>query len=184
LSDELDRRAAPLNAQVQATTLAPEWQNFVESNPRFAAMVEQMLASWSRMPEVTVSLFPALLALESLAALASPKVPCISEHASARHGAIADSGCGPAVWDSVGSCSWSSHPDCTARPAPTSRLFALYILRGLGVLAWFIAEKRLALAVLVLLALLFTPAVGVLALGIGLGDTWVDWRGRARQHLT
>jgi hypothetical protein len=61
---------------------------------------------------------------------------------------------------------------------------ALYVLRGLGVLAWFIAERRLALAILILLAVLFTPAVGVLALGLGLGDTWVDWRGRARQQTT
>ena len=46
------------------------------------------------------------------------------------------------------------------------------------------ADRRLAIAMLVLLALLFTPAVGILALGLGLGDTWVDWRGRARQQLT
>jgi hypothetical protein len=61
---------------------------------------------------------------------------------------------------------------------------ALYVLRGLGVLAWFIAERRLALAILILLAVVFTPAVGVLALGLGLGDTWIDWRGRARQQMT
>jgi hypothetical protein len=61
---------------------------------------------------------------------------------------------------------------------------ALYVLRGLGVLAWFMADRRLALAMLILLALLFTPAVGALALALGLGDTWLDWRGRARQQLT
>jgi hypothetical protein len=58
---------------------------------------------------------------------------------------------------------------------------ALYVLRGLGVLAWFMADRRLALAILIILAILFTPAIGALALGLGLGDTWVDWRGRARQ---
>jgi len=192
LSDELDRRAAPLNAQVQATTLAPEWQNFVESNPRFAAMVEQVLASWSRMPEVTVSLFPALLALESLAALAlawglfhrisrTRVGPPLSRLRDFRFG-------DQLVWGLLVGIVLVVVPSLDTLRGLGINLIAffgaLYVLRGLGVLAWFIAERRLALAVLILLALLFTPAVGVLALGIGLGDTWVDWRGRARQQLT
>jgi hypothetical protein len=72
----------------------------------------------------------------------------------------------------------------------------LYAVRGLGVVTWFMSPGRLAVAtvVAVLLAtvvtlLLSVPlarvlvlalTVGVLAMGIGIGDTWVDWRGRAR----
>jgi hypothetical protein len=55
------------------------------------------------------------------------------------------------------------------------------VLRGLGVLAWFIHARRIAVLVLVLLAFVFPPFVGILALSLGLGDTWLDWRSRARQ---
>ena len=192
LADELDRRAAPLNAQVQATTAAPEWQTFATNNPRFAAMVEQMLNSWNQMPDVTVSFFPALLALESLAALAlawglfhrisrTRLGPPLARLRDFRFG-------DQLVWGLLVGIVLVVIPSLDALRGLGLNLIlffgALYVLRGLGVLAWFIAERRLALAILILLGLLFTPAVGILALGLGLGDTWVDWRGRARQQLT
>jgi large subunit ribosomal protein L9 len=190
LTSELDRRAAPLNAQLQATTTAPEWQSFVESNPRFAAMVEQMLQTWNDMPDVTVSFFPALLALESLAALAlawglfhrisrTRVGPPLSRLRDFRFG-------DQLVWGLLVGIVLVVIPTLGALRGLGVNLIAffgaLYVLRGLGVLAWFIAERRLALAILILLAVVFTPAVGVLALGLGLGDTWIDWRGRARQQ--
>jgi hypothetical protein len=192
LANELDRRAAPLNAQLQATTTAPEWQSFATDNPRFAAMVEQMLNSWNGMPEVTVSFFPALLALESLAALAlawglfhrisrTRLGPPLTRLRDFRFG-------DQLVWGLLVGIVLVVIPSLGALRGLGLNLIlffgALYVLRGLGVLAWFIAERRLALAILILLGLLFTPAVGILALGLGLGDTWVDWRGRARQQLT
>ena len=192
LADELDRRAAPLNAQVQATTMAAEWQDFAASNPRFAALVEQMLESWNRMPDVTVSFFPALLALESLAALAlawglfhrisrTRLGPPLTRLRDFRFG-------DQLVWGLLVGIVLVVIPTLDALRGLGFNLIlffgALYVLRGLGVLAWFIAERRLALAILILLALLFTPAVGILALALGLGDTWVDWRGRARQQPT
>jgi hypothetical protein len=65
---------------------------------------------------------------------------------------------------------------------------ALYAVRGLGVLSWFFAPGALVVTVIVGLALLFGPAVPVLgfillalaAFGLGLGDTWADWRRRTR----
>lgn len=192
LADELDRRAAPLNAQLQATTSAADWQKFVEENPRFAAMVEQMFDTWNRMPAMTVSYFPALLALESLAALAlawglfhrisrARLGPPLSRLRDFKFG-------DQLVWGLLAGIVLVVIPALDALRGLGVNLIiffgALYILRGLGVLAWFIADRRLALAILLLLALLFTPAVGILALGLGLGDTWVDWRGRARQQLT
>jgi hypothetical protein len=192
LADELDRRAAPLNAQVEATTMAPEWREFADQNPRFAALVEQMLESWSRMPETTVSFFPALLALESLAALAlawglfhrisrTRLGPPLTRLRDFRFG-------DQLVWGLLAGIVLVVIPTLGSLRGLGLNLIlffgALYVLRGLGVLTWFIAERRLALAILILLALLFTPAVGILALAVGLGDTWVDWRGRARQQLT
>lgn len=192
LADELDRRAAPLNAQVQATTMTSEWQTFAENNPRVAAMFEQMLDSWNRMPEVTVSFFPALLALESLAALALAwglfhrisRTRVGPPLARLRDFKFGDQ----LVWGLLVGIVLVVIPSLGALRGLGVNLIlffgALYVLRGVGVLAWFIAERRLALVILIILALLFTPAFGILALGLGLGDTWVDWRGRARQQLT
>jgi hypothetical protein len=66
---------------------------------------------------------------------------------------------------------------------------ALYALRGLGVLAWFLAPGALAGGLAVGLAMLLWPVLNVIAvlgfmvlliaaLGLGLGDTWADWRRR------
>ena len=68
---------------------------------------------------------------------------------------------------------------------------ALYAVRGLGVLSWFLAPGALAVAGAVGFLMLLAPflnAVAVLgflllaiaAFGLGLGDTWADWRNRAR----
>ncbi len=65
---------------------------------------------------------------------------------------------------------------------------ALYAVRGFGVLSWFFAPGALAVTVIVGFAMLFWPAVAVLgfmllalaAFGLGLGDTWADWRRRTR----
>lgn len=189
LADELDRRAAPWNAQMQATTESAEWQSFANENPRFASMVEQGLASWNELPDVTVSYFPALLALESMAALAlawglfhrisrTRVGPPLSRLRDFRFG-------DQLVWGLLVGIVFVVIPALGPLRGLGMNLIAffgaLYLLRGMGVLAWFVAERRLALAILVLLALLFMPAFGLLAIGLGLGDVWIDWRGRARQ---
>ena len=68
---------------------------------------------------------------------------------------------------------------------------ALYAIRGFGVLSWFLAPGALAGTLMVGFLMLWWPvlnAVAVLgfmllalaAFGLGLGDTWADWRRRAR----
>jgi Predicted membrane protein (DUF2232) len=68
---------------------------------------------------------------------------------------------------------------------------ALYALRGLGILRW-LASERVALAAVVGLVLLL-PVFGIellagtlsgVALAIGLGDTWGDWRNRRARQIT
>ncbi len=60
---------------------------------------------------------------------------------------------------------------------------ALYALRGLAVVAWFVRTLRVSApavtALALVAALLSAPASLALAL-IGLTDSWVDWRSRAR----
>ena len=68
---------------------------------------------------------------------------------------------------------------------------ALYAIRGFGVLSWFLAPGALAAALLVGFAMLWWPVLSPVAVlgfmllalaafGLGLGDTWADWRSRAR----
>ena len=189
LSDELDRRIAPWQAQWQATSQTSEWEAFVAENPRFAALVEQGLASWSRLPDVTVTIYPALLALESIAALA---LAWGLFHRISRTrlgpplGRLRDFRFGDQlVWGLLAGIVLVIIPSLEPYRGLGYNLIAffgaLYVLRGLGVLAWFIHARRLAVAVLILLAFVFPPFVGILALSLGLGDTWLDWRGRARQ---
>lgn len=68
---------------------------------------------------------------------------------------------------------------------------ALYAIRGFGVLSWFLAPGALAVTLFVGFAMLFWPVLSTVAVlgfmllalaafGLGLGDTWADWRRRAR----
>ena len=68
---------------------------------------------------------------------------------------------------------------------------ALYAVRGIGVLAWFLPANALSIGTAVGVALLFIPLLQVIAVlgfflllvaavALGLGDTWADWRSRPR----
>ena len=68
---------------------------------------------------------------------------------------------------------------------------ALYAVRGLGVLSWFMAPGALAVTATVGFAMLWWPVLnaiaalgfvilGIAAFGLGLGDTWADWRNRPK----
>jgi hypothetical protein len=66
---------------------------------------------------------------------------------------------------------------------------ALYAVRGLGVLSWFLAPGALTVFATVGFAMLLLPVLnaiaalgftilGIAAFGLGIGDTWADWRNR------
>ena len=57
----------------------------------------------------------------------------------------------------------------------------LYAARGLGVVAWLLAPRRKWLTAITILLTLVLPqyALAVL-LGLGVGDTWADWRNRPK----
>jgi hypothetical protein len=58
----------------------------------------------------------------------------------------------------------------------------LFALRGLGVLVWFLAPGRVMTVVLVVFSVVFWPVVMIVSAGLGLGDTWFDWRRASRQR--
>ncbi len=56
---------------------------------------------------------------------------------------------------------------------------ALYLFRGIGVLS-FISRSRWAAAIMIIMTIFAPQLLGALALGVGVGDTWMDWRTRAQ----
>src|SRR5262249_9800767 len=141
------------------------------------------------LPASAGSLFPALAALQALAAMAL---------AWALYHRIGRARLGPPlasvrdfrfndqmVWGVVAGLALVVLPGVAVTKAIGANLLlffgALYPIRGVGVFMWMLSPGRLTTAVLVVIALLFWNVLGVLALGLGVGDTWFDWRARARQ---
>jgi hypothetical protein len=139
-------------------------------------------------PAVASTLFPSMLALESLIALAI---------AWAVYHRIGRERLGPPlaalrdfrfsdqfVWGLVAGLAMVVVPGFAPVSALGANLLvffgALYALRGVGVALWFLSPGRVFMAVLILFALVFAQVLGVLAVGLGVGDTWVNWRARAK----
>jgi hypothetical protein len=199
LADELDRRAAPWNADWQATRQSADWQQFTEDNPSTARFMEQLVAWLRDVQDLSIELFPALLALESLMALAlawgifhrisrarlGPPLGRIREFRFADQ----------LVWGLLAGVVFVVMPSAEGldRLGWNLILFfgGLYAVRSLGVLAFFVGTRRLVLVALTVLLfdalvadylnLMLPPATSLLVAVLGLGDTWIDWRGRARQ---
>jgi hypothetical protein len=165
-----------------------EWTSFAESNPDAARLAEQGQAQLQQVPAAARTIFPAMLMLESLVALGL---------AWSLYHRITRTRIGPPlsrlrqfrfndqlVWGAVAAVVILVLPTLAPlRPVGLNLLLffgVLYALRGLGVLAWFFAPGRLMMVVVIGFAILMWPVLSVFALGVGLGDTWLDWRNRAR----
>jgi Predicted membrane protein (DUF2232) len=137
--------------------------------------------------ETAVALLPSLLALQSLAALGFAwalyhrfsRVRVGLPLAPLREFRFNDQ----LVWGLVAGLAFALLQALSGLRAPGLNMLlffgTLYALRGMGVLAWFLAPDRLVMVPLVIFAVLAFPLFGAVALGLGLGDTWLDWRSRA-----
>lgn len=201
VSTELARRNAAWSTTVQEfiARYPSEWQQVTERVPQaadFPAESERQLAALSRGGAM---LFPALLSLESLAALA---VAWAAYHRIGRTRLGAP--LAPLkefrfndqlVWGLIVGLTLFVLPTLTMYRTIGGNLLvffgALYAVRGLGVLAWFLAPGALTIAMSIGFAMLWWPVLNVIAVlgfmillvasfGLGLGDTWADWRSRAR----
>ncbi len=179
-----------------------EWEELATKVPQLAELPSETSKGLSLLSEWGRTTFPALLSLESLAALA---LAWATYHrlGRARLGAplrpLRDFRFNDQlVWGLIVGLTIMLLPTLTpARDVGKNLLVffgALYALRGLGVLTWFMAPGSLGVALAVAFVLLGAPVlnafallalmtVAVAALALGLGDTWADWRSRARSTM-
>jgi len=185
--EEFTRRVSSTIDKIQQSMDTPEWKQLAEKLPALDTWNDESEALMREIPDHTASLLPALLALESLAALAlawgiyqrlsavkiGPPLGPLTEFRFNDQ----------LVWGvAVGTTLCLLPAFADGRNAGLNLLVffgALYLVRGLGVLAW-IARGRYAVIVILSLIPQVCIMLGVLALALGLGDTWLDLRRRAR----
>jgi hypothetical protein len=176
-----------------------DWNRIVQKVPQLAQVPVETEKQLGTLAGAGATLYPSLLLLESLVALAI---------AWATYHRLGRARLGPPLaplreFRFNDQLVWGLLVGLTIRFVPTLSAFdvfgqnmlvffgALYAVRGLGVLAWFLAPGALAVVGTVGFAMLWAPflnAVAILgflllavaAFGLGLGDTWADWRNRAR----
>ncbi len=190
------RNAVAMTMFRAAITEHPEiTQRIPESGPMLAEF-DQRLKETS---ETGIQLFPSLLLLESLVALA---LAWTTYHRIARSRLGAP--LGPLkdfrfndqlVWGVIAGLAIVFLPALDFIDGAGRNLLvffgALYAIRGFGVLSWFLAPGVLAATLMIGFAMLWWPVLSVVAIsgfvlltlaafGLGLGDTWADWRRRAR----
>ena len=185
---EYTRRVDAWLTDWESVSRTKEWQQLVRDNPGMETLARESADRLRQLPPVTARLYPAMLALESLAVLAL---------AWGLYHRVSRARIGPPLaplreFRFNDQLVWGLVAGITAVAVPTLSPFrtvglnllvffgALYALRGLGVLTWFFAPGRLMVALTIALAIFMWPLLGVFALGIGLGDTWLDWRSRPR----
>lgn len=185
---EAGRRAEESRTGWRQMTGLSEWKDFVAKNPSAAEMATLVEAQLIALPASARTLFPSLAALQALAALA---LAWAMYHRLGRArigpplGAIRDFRFNDhMVWGVVGGLALVLLPGVAIVRAIGANLLlffgALYTVRGVGVFMWVASPGRMATALLVVFSLLFWNVLGVMALGVGVGDTWLDWRSRAR----
>ena len=176
-----------------------QWNQLTSRIPKLAEMPAETEHQLKNLSRVGLSVFPALLALQSLLALALAWA-IYHRLSRARLGAPLRPLREFRFNDQL---VWGLIVGLTIMFLPTLQTFrgvgrnllvffsALYAIRGLGVLSWFLAPGALAATLTVGFAMLWLPVIQVVAafgfilllltaFGLGLGDTWADWRRRAR----
>jgi hypothetical protein len=203
LDGDYERRLTESLELWKGRTASGAWQAFAARLPQVAARADGVAARLetlagddeARSGSWLVLLSPALLALESVLALA---LAWTSYHRLTRVrigpplGTLRDVRFSDQlVWGLVLGATVALLPTFEQwRVAGLNLLCffgALYALRGVGILSWWIADRvaLFALPVLVVLVSLLGPTlvlatVAVVALAVGLSDTWRDFRLAAR----
>lgn len=187
MTTEYNRRNDQSIAALRQVGLQPEWKAIIEKSPSLQRLTEESEVQLASIPRWSTILMPALLALESLAALAigwalfhrmstvalGPPLGKLRDFRFNDH----------LVWGvAVGASIFLLKTFAEGKNAGLNLLLffgCLYVLRGLGILAWM-SRSRAMTYMLVALAIFAWPLVTALAFGLGIGDTWLDLRARAQ----
>jgi hypothetical protein len=194
---EFARRNAETLANFRAALR--QYPEVVKSMPQLATLPNEMEGQLRTLADTGTGLFPSLLLLESLIALA---LAWGTYHRISRTRLGAPLGFlkdfrfnDQFVWGLIAGLTIVFVPALHSLESTGRNLLvffgALYAIRGFGVLSWFLAPGALAAALLAGFAMLWWPMLNEVAVlgflllalaafGLGLGDTWADWRSRAR----
>jgi hypothetical protein len=170
--------------RVQAGLDDPDSREVLEKFPGMESVDEQAIEVMRDLPSQAATLLPALLALESLAVLAfgwglyrrlSPVRigPPLSPLTEFRFN-------DQLVWGLAVGATLCLLPAFEEGKNAGYNLLVffgtLYLIRGIGVLAWIARGRYALIVVLGLIPQVFI----VVTLALGLGDTWIDLRRRAK----
>ncbi|MFN8581444.1 MAG: DUF2232 domain-containing protein [Gemmatimonadaceae bacterium] len=181
-------RVKAMQQYLSSQFAAPEWKTLEDSSQTAIDLSAELQRFWREEPSQVATISPALLGLESLAALALvwglfhrvSRVRLGPPLSPLREFRFNDQ----LVWGLVVGITIVVLPTLASLRGFGLNLLAffgvLYSLRGLGVLSWFLAPRRIAPVLLIVLALIALPFIGLFSLGLGLGDTWFDLRRRVR----
>jgi hypothetical protein len=180
-------------------TALKQYPDVVKSMPQFASLPNELEGQLRTLAGTGVGLFPSLLLLESLIALA---LAWGTYHRISRTRLGAPLGFlkdfrfnDQFVWGLIAGLAILFVPALHSLDGTGRNLLvffgALYAIRGFGVLSWFLAPGALAAAFIAGFAMLWWPMLNEVAVlgfmllalaafGLGLGDTWADWRSRTR----
>lgn len=185
--EELMRRAALSVGRIQQSWDTEPLRKLKERAPMLQELNEYAADSERELPKHTTPLIPALLAIQSLAALGL---------AWAVYHRLSPVRIGPPfgpltefrfndqlIWALAVGLTLSLLPTFgEGRNAGFNLLLffgALYVIRGLGILAW-ISKGRYVFIIVLSLIPQGIYLLALMALALGLGDTWFDLRRRAR----
>ena len=185
--EEFMRRTTVTLSRFQEKWDTEQWKDLAARAPLLQAADDWTVDIERDLPKRTIPLIPALLALESLAALGlawgvyhrlspvtiGPRLGPLTEFRFNDQ----------IIWALAVGLILSLLPAFSdGRNAGFNLLLffgALYAVRGLGVLAW-ISKGRYIFIIVLSLIPQGVLLLGLLALALGLGDTWLDLRRRAR----
>ena len=182
--EELTRRVSTTIANIEEGRKTPDWQELAARAPVLDTWNDDSETMMRAIPSRAAPLLPALVALESLAALAlgwgayrrlspvqiGPPLSPLTEFTFNDQ----------LVWGlAVGATLCLLPAFEEGRNAGYNLLLffgALYLIRGIGILAWMARGRYVYVVILSLLPQVFV----IVTLALGLGDTWLDLRKRAK----
>jgi len=182
-AEDFTRRVSNTVQRIEQSQANPGWQDFIHRYPVFDTWNDETEEMMRGIPTYSAALLPALLALESLAALGlvwgvyrrlSPIQigPPLGRLMDFRFN-------DQLVWGLAVGATLCLLPQFEeGRNAGYNLLLffgTLYLIRGTGILAWMSRGRYTLVFVLGLIPHLFI----LVTLALGLGDTWLDLRKRA-----